>query len=122
MPIAYNALTGAELKKIILAEVERELDNAGIEGVGRTFPMVSWHWQLKLVQRDAQGIPVTDFGDREIEAGDPELPAVIEKAATDAEPADKVLNALRGSSKRFKHQPPSPTEVRTTEKLPQPEG
>ena len=38
----YNALTGAELKATILAEVERELDHAGINSVGVTYPMASW--------------------------------------------------------------------------------
>lgn len=108
MPKIYNALTGAELKATILAEVERELDHAGINSVGVTYPMASWQWTLTIRQVDAEGQPVADTSERNLEAG---------KAV-----AGKVVNALHGSSKRFKHKPPSPTEVRLAEKLPLPEG
>jgi hypothetical protein len=109
MPRIYNALTGAELKQVILREVERELDHAGINTAGVTYPMASWQWSLTLRQIDPDGNPVADTPERNLEAGD-------------ASDVGKVVNALRGGSKRFKHKPPSPTEVRVAEKLPLPEG
>ncbi|MFH1741008.1 MAG: hypothetical protein ABIH23_18555 [bacterium] len=44
----YNALNGHELKKIVLREVERAMDNSGIFHISRTFPVVDWNWTLKI--------------------------------------------------------------------------
>ena len=44
----YNALNGQELKKIVLAEVERAIDNSGLFHISRTFPVVDWSWNLKI--------------------------------------------------------------------------
>lgn len=107
---AYNALTGQEIKKAILSEVEQALDRAGLVSAGITYPGASWSWSLDIRQKDMEGRPVGDTPERHIEAG--------------AEPSktDKLISALTGGSKRFRHNPPSPTEVRQTEGLPVPEA
>jgi hypothetical protein len=110
MPKIYNALTGLELKKTILREVERELDHAGINSAAITFPAASWSWSLTIRQMDADGVPMGDKAERTVKAGDEESVA------------SKVVNAMRGGSKRFRHNPPSPTEVRVSEEFDLPEG
>lgn len=119
MPRAYNALTGAELKQVIMSEVERSLDNAGINSVAVTYPLASWSWSLTILQQDGQGVMKGDTPERTLTAGEPQQ---VEEDLADDSSANKILAALSSGSKRFRHQPPSPSEVRDAEKLPQPEA
>ena len=107
---AYNALTGAELKQTILAEVERALDKANINSAGISYPGVSWSWSLTVRQRDNDGRPMGEDPERKIEAGKP------------SGSSDIAVEELKGGSKRFRHDPPSPTEVRQSQGLPVPEA
>jgi hypothetical protein len=161
----YNALTGAELKTVIVKEVERAIDRAGINSIGVTYPLASWSWNLRIVQQDSTGTLKADVQEREVAIEQTEAEAVaaanadpeIKKARAEAEktPAEtdvlptepvssdletiseaeldaltkpqesssqKITRALRGGSKRFRNQPPSPTEVREQENLPMPEA
>jgi hypothetical protein len=106
----YNALTGAELKQAILNEVSRALDNAGINSPAVTYPQCSWSWSLHLRQQDSKGEPASETPERKIEAG------------SSLSVGEKLMNVLGGGSKRYQHNPPSPTEVRQEEKLPLPEA
>lgn len=111
---SYNALTGAELKTTILREVERALDNAGISSNAITYPLASWSWHLDLFQREGEGEKKREMGEqpeRHITAGTP--------VPVDA--PEQTVKALTGGSKRFKRQPPAPTEVREAEGLAMPE-
>jgi len=143
----YNALTGAELKTVIVKEVERAIDRAGINSIAVTYPLASWSWTLRIIQQDSTGTLKADVPEREIEveqteaqavaaaSSDPEIQKGREESAkaleglSEAElealtkPAEPPLTrALRGGSKRFKNNPPSPTEVREQENLPIPEA
>lgn len=106
----YHALTGVELKQAILNEVGRALDNAGINSPSITYPQCTWSWSLHVNQKDAEGKSLSDTPERDIKAGTP------------GGTIGKLINALGGGSKRFQNDPPSPTEVRVTEKLPLPEA
>lgn len=111
---SYNALTGEELKRTILREVERALDNAGINSPAITFPLASWSWHLDIFQREGDGETKREIGEepeRHITAGTP-IPA---------DAPERTVKALTGGSKRFKHHPPAPTEVREAEGLKMPE-
>jgi hypothetical protein len=116
---SYNALTGAEIKATILREIERALDNAGVNSCALTYPLASWSWTLTLCQKDSSGNTMADIPERTLTAGEP-LASVKAEAAEN--PAEKILRAISGGSKRFGQQPPSPTKVRETEKLPLPEA
>jgi len=106
----YNALTGSELRETVLNEVGRALDNAGLNSSSITYPNTTWCWSLDIFQ------PMADTEKRTIKTGFPDSdPAVLAKDG-------ELIKALGGGSKRFKHQPPSPTEVRETENLPIPEA
>lgn len=107
---AYNALTGAELKQTILDEVERALDKANINSAGISYPGVSWSWSLTVRQRDNDGRPMGEAPERQVKAG------------TEPKAGDVAVEELKGSSKRFRHDPPSPTEVRQSQGLPVPEA
>lgn len=109
---AYNALTGVELRAAILNEVGRALDRAGLDSAALTYPSVSWSWDLKIWQRDTEGEPVSDVPERYVKAG--ELASKISSGA------QNIIAALSGGSKRFKNQPPTPTEVREAEGLEKP--
>ena len=111
MPRAYNALSGDELRKTILAEVDRAITNAGIEGVGITFPNAMWHWSLTLSTHQMQ------IEQREAQAGVTE-----ELVIKDSKRKDRELTQLEDGSERFSTNPPSPTEIRRAEGLPIPEG
>lgn len=143
MEKVYNALTGEELKKVILSEVERALVNADISGHGITYPMASWSWSLTILQQAG------DTPEHHVEAGNPDLkvetpPSASEKSTNlchcgrplrhpgrhakapvnqdeQVNPSEKEI-ILTGGSERFQHEPPSPTEVRQAEKLPLPEA
>jgi hypothetical protein len=143
----YNALTGKELKTVIVKELERALDRAGINSVGVTYPMASWSWTLHLKQIDPQTGQTADTPERDIETGQTEAEALAAASAdeeimkarkeaatgleglTEAElealtkPSEPPLTrVLKGGSKRFRNSPPSPTEVREAEQLPIPEA
>lgn len=107
---AYNALTGLELKKTILSEVEKALDRAGIDSQAMSYPGVSWSWSLTVRQRDNDGRPMGESPERQVKAG------------TEPKAGDVAVEELKGGSKRFRHDPPSPTEVRQQEGLPVPEA
>ena len=89
----YNALNGYELKKIVLREVERAIDNSGVFHISRTFPVVDWNWtltikaypqepaedQIAISGHEAVG-PVPDHGqmiDEELKGGRTEVGKVI---------------------------------------------
>lgn len=111
---AFNGPTGAELIITIPNEVKRALDRAGINSPAITYPNVRWSWEFRMWQYDVDDNPTADTPDRELKAGEP---------MADSETlGQRILVALSGGSKRFKHQPPSPTEIREAENLPKPEG
>lgn len=60
----FHALTGPEVKAIILREVEREIDNSGEFGNIYSFPQIDWTWNLSLnaYDRDDSVIPITAAG------------------------------------------------------------
>jgi nucleotide-binding universal stress UspA family protein len=113
----YNALTGLELRTTIIREVERSLDNAGINEMAITYPNASWSWTLTLCQRDEQGI-TSDTPERVIRAG---TPTEVIEAAMENDP-QLLVKSLMGGSKRFGAQPPSPTTVRKSEDFKIPEA
>ena len=109
MPKVYNALTMDEFKQTILNEVERVLIKQGIKGIAITLPAARWEWRLEIeTLREPSHYDIRARG----EIGDTDK---LEKA----KPAPLIL---KGGSKRFATDPPSPTEVRKAESLPIPEG
>jgi hypothetical protein len=113
MSRVYNALTGAELKVIIMREIERAIDNAGINSIAITYPEVCWAWGLSVLQNTGETL------ERIVKAGD----SILDLDSRARSEPDKVrLVSVQGDSSRFKHNPPSPTEVRESEDLPLPEA
>ena len=77
----YNALSGKEVKEIILSEMRRQLDADTRFSQHQTFPLVSWTWKLAInvypnepSHFEAHVGPKT-IGDPEV-AGDPNLAEV----------------------------------------------
>jgi len=102
----YNALTGEEIKKVILAEVERSLDASDMNSPAITYPMVGWHWKLSIFQKAGE------TREREISAGNPKAEEVVASEGVDETPIE-----IEGGTERFKNNPPSPSEVRQAENL-----
>lgn len=61
----FNALNGAELKKILMNEIERALDGDPDFRPHLTFPMVRWSWKLEMrvYPRDPEGKTVEVSGE-----------------------------------------------------------
>src|SRR5260370_12324949 len=72
----FNALNGIELKKLILTEVQKRLDNDGDFRVNLSYPIVSWEWELtvRVYPRDPAEFVVKAAGAVET-VGPPPTPA-----------------------------------------------
>lgn len=87
----FNSLNGQELKKIVLAEIEKDLDNSGAFAQNIAYPWAKLNWSINLTsypQRppDADPIPVATGGiEAQIEGGKQEAPEALAEVAINRE-------------------------------------